>query len=275
MNTVCEVCGSSENLLRCSRCKVTYYCSKAHQKENWKIHKTVCQENTVHLESNLERKEDDTGIALHSNIPVEGSSENEILSSCAESLSPNLQLDFRGQRTGLTMPIINENAPHNHRNPLGNSREYPAVNILPYQHLYQEDVIEEMARNVINDLNNYGVCVIDNFLGVERGSSVRAEVLNMYNTKGVFKDGQLVSNKGRKDLKTIRGDQITWIDGRESFCKNIGMLISQVDAVIMRANKMLNNGKLGEYNINGRTKVRKLMNITLILSFKLFPFLYT
>ncbi|KAK9703157.1 2OG-Fe(II) oxygenase superfamily [Popillia japonica] len=76
----------------------------------------------------------------------------------------------------------------------------------------------------------------------------------MYNTKGVFKDGQLVSNKGRKDLKTIRGDRITWIDGREAFCKNIGSLISQVDAVIIRANKMLNNGKLGQYNINGRTK---------------------
>lgn len=268
MNSVCEVCGSGENLLRCSRCKITHYCSRAHQKQDWKKHKTACQENTSQLESNLELRENKTGsIVLEQNngliYPIEGSSENEILSSRAESLSPHLQLDFiSGQRSVSfddSMPIINENVPHNN---LANSRDYSTVNLQPYQHRNQEDVIEEMSRNVISDMNDYGVCVIDNFLGFERGTSVLKEVLNMYNTKGVFKDGQLVSNKGRKDLKTIRGDRITWIDGREAFCKNIGSLISQVDAVIIRANKMLNNGKLGQYNINGRTKVRDfILNI--------------
>ncbi|KAI4469124.1 egl nine -related [Holotrichia oblita] len=272
MNPLCEVCGSGENLLRCARCKITHYCSRAHQKQDWKKHKTVCQENSVQLDSDLELRENKTGsIVLEQNngliYPIEGSSENEILSSRAESLSPNLlQLDFiSGQRSANfddSMPIINENVPHNN---LANSRDYSTVNLQPYQHRNQEDVIEEMSRNVISDMNDYGVCVIDNFLGFERGTSVLKEVLNMYNTKGVFKDGQLVSNKGRKDLKTIRGDRITWIDGREAFCKNIGSLISQVDAVIIRANKMLNNGKLGQYNINGRTKFAALNDTYMFL----------
>ena len=104
-------------------------------------------------------------------------------------------------------------------------------------------------------MDTYGVCVVDNFLGPEMGMAVLDEVRTMY-SKGVFKDGQLVSNKAKNDLKTIRGDQITWLDGKESSCRNIGFLISQVDNIIVRANKMDDNGKMGEYFITGRTKVR-------------------
>jgi len=100
----------------------------------------------------------------------------------------------------------------------------------------------------------YGVCVLDNFLGYQRGMTVLDEVLNLYNM-GVFKDGQLVRNKASNNLKTIRGDQIIWVDGREDSCKQIGQLISDVDAVVMGSNKMNDNGKLGNYTINGRTKV--------------------
>lgn len=92
--------------------------------------------------------------------------------------------------------------------------------------------------------------------------TVLNEVLGMYHS-GVFKDGQLVRNKStnKQDLKTIRGDQITWIDGRETYCSNIGRLISEVDSIIMRANKMLNNGRMGDYVINGRTKVREYLSL--------------
>ena len=117
------------------------------------------------------------------------------------------------------------------------------------------DKLDNICQYIIKDMNSYGVCVVDKFLGDEKGLSVLDEVLHMYSA-GMFKDGQLVSNKsGASDLKTIRGDQITWLDGKEKNCQSIGMLISKVDAIIMRANKMLNNGKMGEYTINGRTKV--------------------
>ena len=39
----CELCGKMENLLRCSRCRSSFYCSKEHQRQDWKKHKLVCQ----------------------------------------------------------------------------------------------------------------------------------------------------------------------------------------------------------------------------------------
>jgi len=38
----CAVCSSCDHLLRCSRCKSVFYCSKEHQMEHWATHKTEC-----------------------------------------------------------------------------------------------------------------------------------------------------------------------------------------------------------------------------------------
>ena len=38
----CEVCGTTEHLMVCSRCHSVAYCSAEHQKEDWKKHKAVC-----------------------------------------------------------------------------------------------------------------------------------------------------------------------------------------------------------------------------------------
>ena len=43
----CYYCGRQEDrdgvtLLRCSRCRITHYCSKEHQKADWKTHKRFC-----------------------------------------------------------------------------------------------------------------------------------------------------------------------------------------------------------------------------------------
>lgn len=99
---------------------------------------------------------------------------------------------------------------------------------LPQQHQ------EEMCQTLIRDLNKYGVCVLDDFLGEERGQQVLSEVVTMYSA-GKFKDGQLVqptttsgSVSAVRDQKHIRGDKITWIGGREPGCSNIGHLINQV-----------------------------------------------
>lgn len=118
---------------------------------------------------------------------------------------------------------------------------------------FEQDSLDEACRNLIRDMNEYGVCVLDNFLGQERGMKVLQEVTGMYSS-GVFRDGQLVSNRGRKNLRHIRGDKITWIEGKEPGCSNIGYLINRVDAVITNCKRMKNNGKLGQYNIRERTR---------------------
>ncbi|TMW52715.1 hypothetical protein DOY81_002238 [Sarcophaga bullata] len=113
---------------------------------------------------------------------------------------------------------------------------------------------EELCRNIINDMNQYGLSVVDDFLGREKGLQILNEVHQMHSA-GVFKDGQLVNNmKSEQSLRTIRGDKITWVKGVEPGCANVGYLINQIDAVICRANSMRNNGKLGNYVIKERTK---------------------
>ncbi|XP_012347168.1 egl nine homolog 1 [Apis florea] len=342
----CVVCNRTDKLLRCSRCKAVFYCTKEHQKRDWKRHKEFCaihsmesivsdtvsatsqnsilkskkesslknchistapvvsnlseksvlgrtrgsnavpdvHNNVKHLEGinkqtekikgQLDHKESQNSKRKSNNIktkgtrtnrvdgwtsPItyEGSSEDTILGARTESLNPALQdsriLDNL-QDNELDMPTQHHNGMKN----------FPEVHLTreeeflpPFLHKNKnnlEKLIDDISRNVIRDMDEYGMCVVDNFLGTEKGGAVLKEVLNMYSA-GLFKDGQLVSNKaGANDLKTIRGDQITWLDGKEKQCQNIGMLISQVDAVIMRANKMCNNGKMGKYTINGRTK---------------------
>lgn len=219
------------------------------------------EENTSHLLEDLDvrrnacmhqvAEEKDDWVAP---ITYKGSSEDTILGACAESLNPSLE----------SARVIDDNIMPAQR--YNGMKNFPEVKLSqedeflpPFLHrnsnTLEEDIIEQICRNVIRDMDNYGVCVVDSFLGPERCTAVLHEVLDIHSA-GLFRDGQLVSSKAStNDLKTIRGDQITWLDGKEKQCFNIGQLISQVDAIIMRANKMKNNGKMGSYTINGRTKV--------------------
>ena len=112
------------------------------------------------------------------------------------------------------------------------------------------DKMKTFCETVLNDLNQYGICVIDDFLG-DIGDSVLQEVVALYKA-GVFKEGQLV--KANEYARVIRKDQITWVDGTEPHCQYIGFLIQTLDSIVMRCNTMPNNGGLGKYKINRRTK---------------------
>lgn len=46
---VCEYCGIQDELLRCSRCKNTWYCGGAHQSEHWELHSFVCKPPRQHV----------------------------------------------------------------------------------------------------------------------------------------------------------------------------------------------------------------------------------
>ncbi|CAN8032130.1 unnamed protein product [Ixodes persulcatus] len=109
-----------------------------------------------------------------------------------------------------------------------------------------------MCRNVVHDLNQYGICVIDNFLGSERGSAVLDEVKLLYGS-GLFRDGQLVSQR-EGSQRIIRGDRIVWVDGTEPRCPYIGFLVRTLDSIITRCCRMQGAGLLARYQINQRTK---------------------
>jgi len=111
-------------------------------------------------------------------------------------------------------------------------------------------------KQIITDLDRYGVCVVDNLLGEARGDALLREVQSLYSS-GAFKDGQLVRER-HSASHLIRGDKITWTDGSEPYCRNIAVLIKLLDNIVMGANSLPNNGKLGDYKIKQRSKVRIL-----------------
>lgn len=225
--------------------------SQQERKENQNIKK---KSNSGKARSARNNKADD---GWTSPITYEGSSEDTILGARAELLNPILE----SSRIFDSLSNADLGSPAQHRNGMKNLSEIQDQEeelLPPFLHRNRsnlEELLDKICQYVIRDMDKYGVCVVDKFLGKERGLKVLNEVLNMYSA-GLFQDGQLVSNKGSaNDLKTIRGDQIIWLDGKEKQCENVGTLISQVDAIIMRANKMHNNGKIGNYTITGRTKV--------------------
>lgn len=100
---------------------------------------------------------------------------------------------------------------------------------------------------IVPCMRYYGICVKDSFLGAALGGRVLAEV-EALKRGGRLRDGQLVSQRAIPP-SSIRGDQITWVEGHEPGCRNIGALMGHVDAVIRHC-----AGRLGAYVINGRTK---------------------
>lgn len=112
----------------------------------------------------------------------------------------------------------------------------------------------QICHFLVHDLENYGICVVDNFIGRKRAEALHSSVVALHNS-GVFVDGETVSSSS-ETKHNIRGDKITWIDGNEKTCTDVAYLISTLDAVIansVRINK--GNGELGQRKISGRTKV--------------------
>lgn len=43
----CVVCNKTDKLLKCSQCRAVFYCTKEHQKRDWKRHKEFCTTHSV------------------------------------------------------------------------------------------------------------------------------------------------------------------------------------------------------------------------------------
>jgi len=110
--------------------------------------------------------------------------------------------------------------------------------------------IAEAVDIVIEHLNKFGACVMDNFLGEKSGLKILDEVLELQKLT-VFQEGKLTSVKAEK---SIRSDKVTWTDGSSEDTPHINSLLDSIDTIVMTANKAPNNGELGKYRINSRTK---------------------
>lgn len=131
-------------------------------------------------------------------ITFEGSSEQEILNETAQQLStvefgsPGTSNVLKAMnRTGVKMPVL----PVYGTEPSSRVKEYPEASLkgsaAPFNHspnsFYMDpsDPLFKLCQQVIRDMTQYGVCVLNNFLGKERGQLVLNEVLQMYRS-GIF-----------------------------------------------------------------------------------------
>ncbi len=119
--------------------------------------------------------------------------------------------------------------------------------------------MSQICQYVVRDLEKYGICVVDNFMGKDRAEAIYRSVVSMYSS-GVFVEGETVSSS-LDTTKKVRSDKITWVDGSENNCANIAHLISTVDTIIMNSIRMKGNGQLGQRTIGGRTKVSESLAI--------------
>uniref|UniRef100_A0A672MLQ4 Egl-9 family hypoxia inducible factor 1 n=1 Tax=Sinocyclocheilus grahami TaxID=75366 RepID=A0A672MLQ4_SINGR len=214
----CELCGKMGNLMKCGRCRSSLYCSKEHQRQDWKKHKRLCKEADKQQQPAEERS------AVQNNTSEQS---NTSQSNSAVTTPDERMPDFIKSATGSdTKPTADSLKPN------GQTRSPP----------------QKLATDcIVPCLNKHGICVIDNFLGEEIGRSILEDVQALYLTGG-FTDGQLVSQRSDSS-KDIRGDKITWVEGKEPGCERIAFLMSRMDELIRHC-----NGPLGDYKINGRTK---------------------
>ncbi|XP_042652156.1 egl nine homolog 1 [Tyto alba] len=275
----CELCGKMENLLRCGRCRNSFYCSKEHQRQDWKKHKLICRGGGGAAAGAAGGAAEPRGghpppaRALSAGAAAGGGSRAAAGAGAAAALG-------KGAATPPEAPAEAAPLTNNHvaaAAAAGGETEAPAQSPSPSGEavlLYRDKsnlypggvqagpggaalrpngqtkslVPQRLALEyIVPCMNKHGICVVDDFLGKELGGLVAQEVRALHHT-GRFTDGQLVSQKSDSS-KDIRGDKITWVEGKEPGCQTIRLLMNSMDDLIRHC-----NGKLGNYRINGRTK---------------------
>lgn len=293
----CELCGKMENLLRCSRCRSSFYCSKEHQRQDWKKHKLVCQGGEGALASGASQLQHPgpapppraAGAGAREARKAAPRRDRAAAAAVAEAAGPRAAGDAamgKAKAKPAADPVVAASPPRAAPGGQGSAAAAAAAaeaepakeEPLARSSLYQEKAnlyppssapgealshggglrpngqtkplpaLKLALEYIVPCMNKHGICVVDDFLGKETGQQIGDEVRALHDT-GKFTDGQLVSQKSDSS-KDIRGDKITWIEGKEPGCETIGLLMSSMDDLIRHC-----NGKLGNYKINGRTKV--------------------
>ncbi|XP_064365328.1 egl nine homolog 1 isoform X3 [Dromaius novaehollandiae] len=267
----CELCGKMENLLRCGRCRSSFYCSKEHQRQDWKKHKLICRGGTGGAAAAAGGAAEPrgghptpprargagaaaggaaaggaaagatAGEAAPAEAPAEAAAAAPLTNNHVAAGAASGPAEAAAGEAALLYRDKSDLYP-------GGGQAGPGGAALRPNGQTKSLVPQRLALEyIVPCMNKHGICVVDDFLGKELGGLVAQEVRALHHT-GRFTDGQLVSQKSDSS-KDIRGDKITWVEGKEPGCQTIRLLMNSMDDLIRHC-----NGKLGNYKINGRTK---------------------
>ncbi|KAM6280541.1 egl nine homolog 1 [Porphyrio hochstetteri] len=274
----CELCGKMENLLRCGRCRSSFYCSKEHQRQDWKKHKLICRgggaaaaaggaaeprgghppptraHSAGAAAGGGSRAAEGAGAAVGKGAapsPPEDPAEvapltnNHVAAAAAAGGEGDAPAAAQSPSPSGEAVMLYRDKSNLYP---GGVQAGPGGAALRPNGQTKSLVPQRLALEyIVPCMNKHGICVVDDFLGKELGGLVAQEVRALHHT-GRFTDGQLVSQKSDSS-KDIRGDKITWVEGKEPGCQTIRLLMNSMDDLIRHC-----NGKLGNYRINGRTK---------------------
>ncbi|XP_037801685.1 prolyl hydroxylase EGLN3-like isoform X3 [Penaeus monodon] len=267
----CGQCNrQAEHLMVCSGCRAAWYCGQDHQRLHWKKHKVFCKPKNGATQSSSQKNEarskkvsPKTNFTLDSAV-LDAMVSGRDVSDCTLPFQSNGD----GVRGGRRRP---RGGDPEMSAPLDPSEAPEAAPLLPrprtpsLQHVemftdaqsleevgFNQNWFNRLAQFVISDLNMYGVCVIENFLGESRADQIRSEVGGLHR-HGVFHDGEVMARQEQARGR-VRGDKITWVTGSEPNCSSIGQLVSVVDSLVAKCNNHQDAGKLASYNIKWRTR---------------------
>lgn len=274
----CQFCGGVSELRRCAGCQGVFYCSREHQRMHWPAHKHVCrrvQAQQQHVPQHVPQPQQPQPavggvVSQHPPlVPTPPLTPASVAAAASPPLPPSPpEPPGAPSVSGIAADIANydPNDPVNQAwwndtlSSLGLATEgagadaHSAARTQPCSSsMPTSKWLQRMCGSVIHDLNTFGICVIDNFLGQERGNMVLDEVRSLYYEGRLFREGQLVSERGASG-RIIRGDQIVWLEGTEPQCPTVGFLVRTLDSIITRCNRSPRGGLLRNYRINQRTK---------------------
>uniref|UniRef100_A0A673GEN0 Egl-9 family hypoxia-inducible factor 3 n=1 Tax=Sinocyclocheilus rhinocerous TaxID=307959 RepID=A0A673GEN0_9TELE len=130
---------------------------------------------------------------------------------------------------------------------------------MPFLQHALDSQLESLALGQVTPaLLDRGFFYVDHFLGDIAGHMVLDQVKRMHYC-GLLNDGQL-ARRSNGVCRSIRGDQITWVNGTERGTEAVNFLLTLIDKLIS-----LCVGQLGK-SIRARSKV----NHTCIFSYKCF-----
>lgn len=179
----CGLCNfQDEQLKACSRCKAAWYCSPDHQRQHWRQHKLSCKpqngavrghvghngmgENTQ--KSALKRPDKDTNFTFDTTLldAMAGSESGGATSDYELKFQGSQVSDGYGRRRSYNEDF---STPIDSSNPLEASSQLHQVEVCPDSQSLEErgfspKWFEYVMKLVIEDLNKYGLCVVDDFL---------------------------------------------------------------------------------------------------------------
>ncbi len=262
----CELCGALQNLKVCARCKGAWYCSKEHQKTHWKEHKRSCNNNNIASvtvdPAGRGGVQGGGAIAVHSQnscgeqchsartktcFATEADKDCvklEVVSNAGSKDSPTLT-DTSSHKVEAEKLQLNSKRPQNIMNAVncGGMSVGSAAGAAPRDS-------KPLGEYVVKCLNDYGLCVVDHFLGDEVCNKVLGEVQSMQNS-GQLCDGELVNKVELEHARKVRGDKIAWAEKGDPGTQYLSVLMQRLDNLVMSCSK-----SFGRYVIGGRTKVR-------------------